>query len=79
MPTCTTLLQSLFDEISPEDDYFIEELLDVAQLFRPFSEGRDELSLAMTRNGKTVGMMHQSSTVWISVAARPLRMLSGLA
>ena len=42
MPTYTTLLQSPFDEISPEDDNFIQELLDVAQLFRPFSEGLDE-------------------------------------
>ncbi len=42
MPTYTTLLQSPFDQISPEDDNFIEELLAVAQLFRPFSEGLDE-------------------------------------
>ena len=42
MPTYTTLLQSPFDRISPEDDNFIEELIGVAQLFRPFSEGLDE-------------------------------------
>ena len=42
MPTYTTILQSPFDEISPEDENFIQELLDVAQLFRPFSEGLDE-------------------------------------
>lgn len=42
MPTYTTLLQSSFDHILPEDDNFIEELLGVAQLFRPFSEGLDE-------------------------------------
>ena len=42
MPTYTTILQSRFDQISPEDENFIEELLDVAQLFRPFSEGLDE-------------------------------------
>ena len=42
MPTYTTLLQSPFDRISPEDDSFIEELIGVAQLFRPFSEGLDE-------------------------------------
>ena len=39
MLTYTTLLQSPYDQISPEDDNFIEELLGVAQLFRPFSEG----------------------------------------
>ena len=37
MSTYTTLLHSPFDQISPEDDNFIEELLEVAQLFRPFS------------------------------------------
>ena len=36
MPTYTTLLQSPFDQISPEDDNFIEELLDIAQLFGLF-------------------------------------------
>lgn len=42
MPTYITILQFPFDQISPEDDNFIEELLAVAQLFRPFSEGLDE-------------------------------------
>lgn len=51
MPTYTTLLQSPFDQISPEDDNFIEELLDVAQLFRPFSEGLDEFISAHGYNG----------------------------
>lgn len=46
MPTYTTLLQSPFDQISPEDDNFIEELLDVAQLFRPFTEGLNEFIAA---------------------------------
>jgi len=51
MPTYTTLLQSPFDEISPEDDNFIQELLDVAQLFRPFSEGLDEFITSHGYNG----------------------------
>lgn len=51
MPTYTTLLQSPFDQISPEDDNFIEELLDVAQLFRPFSEGLDEFISTHGYNG----------------------------
>lgn len=46
MSTYTTLLQSPFDQISPEDDDFIEELLEVARLFRPFSEGLDEFIAA---------------------------------
>lgn len=36
------ILQMPLDTISFEDDDFIEELLEVAQLFRPFSEGIDE-------------------------------------
>ena len=36
LPTYTTLLQSPFDQISPEDENFIEELLAVAQLFQLF-------------------------------------------
>ena len=46
MHSYTTLLQSPLDQISPEDDDFIKELLDVAQLFRPFSAGMDEFIAA---------------------------------
>lgn len=46
MASYTTLLQSPLDLISPEDDNFIEELLDVARLFRPFCEGLDEFLAA---------------------------------
>lgn len=42
MPDYTMGLQAPLDSISFEDDNFIEELLDVVQLFRPFSEGVDE-------------------------------------
>ena len=42
MPTYTTLLRTPFDTLSPEDENFIEELLKVALLFRPFSEAMDE-------------------------------------
>lgn len=42
MYSYTTQLSQPLDSISFEDDNFIEELLDVAQLFRPFSEGVDE-------------------------------------
>lgn len=42
MPDYTTRLQVPIDSISFEDDNFLEELLDVVQLFRPFSEGIDE-------------------------------------
>ena len=38
----TTQLRQPLDSISFEDEDFIEELLEVAQLFRPFSEGVDE-------------------------------------
>ena len=37
MSTYTTILQRPLDAISWEDDNFIEELLEVVQLFRPFS------------------------------------------
>ena len=42
MPAYTTLLQKPLDTISWEDDNFIEELLEVVQLFRPFSKAMDE-------------------------------------
>ena len=42
MPDYTLNLQGPLDSVSFEDDNFIEELLEVAQLFRPFSEGVDE-------------------------------------
>lgn len=42
MPTYTTLLQNPLETISWEDDNFIEELLQVAQLFRPFSKAIEE-------------------------------------
>ena len=42
MPDYTSGLQVPLDSISFEDDNFIEELLEVVQLFRPFSEGVDE-------------------------------------
>ena len=42
MPAYTTLLRKPLETISWEDDHFMEELLEVAQLFRPFSEALDE-------------------------------------
>lgn len=42
MPDYTLGLQVPLDSISFEDENIIEELLEVAQLFRPFSEGVDE-------------------------------------
>ncbi len=42
MPDYTLRLQVPLNEISFEDDNFIEELLEVVQLFRPFSEAMDE-------------------------------------
>lgn len=42
MPAYTTLLQKPLEIISWEDDNFIEELLEVAQLFRPFSSAITE-------------------------------------
>lgn len=42
MPAYTSLLQKPLDTISWEDDNFIEELLEVVQLFRPFSKAMDE-------------------------------------
>ena len=42
MPSYTTLLQKPLETISWEDDNFIEELLHVVQLFRPFSEAITE-------------------------------------
>ena len=40
--TYTDTIRKPLDTISWEDDNFIEELLEVAQLFRPFSEAMDE-------------------------------------
>ena len=45
MPTYTTVLQKSLETISWEDDNFIEELLQVGQLFRPFSEAMDAFLL----------------------------------
>ncbi len=42
MPDYTSILRRSIDAISMEDDNFIEELLGVAQLFRPFWEAMDE-------------------------------------
>ena len=61
MPTYTTLLRTPFDEISPEDDNSIEELLDVAQLFRPFSEGLDEFISAHGYDGDLADVKGKSN------------------
>ena len=42
MPDYTTNLLSRIDVLSPEDEDFIEELIQVARLFRPFSAAMDE-------------------------------------
>ena len=42
MSSYTALLRSPFDTISPDNEDFVGELLRVAALFRPFSEGLDE-------------------------------------
>ena len=42
MSSYTMLLQTPFDSISPDDDDFIDKLLNIAQLFRPFSIAMDE-------------------------------------
>ena len=42
MSTYTSVLQKPLDTISWEDDHFVEELLEVVQLFRPFSVAMDE-------------------------------------
>ena len=42
MGTYTSDCEQRFDEIRPEDENFLQELLDSAQLFRPFSEAMDE-------------------------------------
>lgn len=42
MANYTTVLQKPLDTVSWEDDNFIEELLEIAQLFRPFSDAITE-------------------------------------
>ncbi len=42
MSDYTHLLRTPFSGISPEDEHFMDELLEVARLFRPFSEGMTE-------------------------------------
>ncbi len=42
MPTYTAMLQKPLETISWEDDHFVEELLEVVQLFRPFSVAMTE-------------------------------------
>ena len=42
MPTYTAVLEKPLETISWEDDNFLEELLEVVQLFRPFSEAFTE-------------------------------------
>ena len=54
MANYTTALQKPLETISWEDDNFIEELLAVAQLFRPFSEAMDELIEGMCCERGTV-------------------------
>lgn len=51
MASYTTLLQTPFDGISPEDDDFLDELLRVAGLFRPFSVAMDEFIRAHGYDG----------------------------
>ena len=51
MYSYTAQLRQPLDSISFEDDNFIEELLEVAQLFRPFSEGVDEFIQAHGYSG----------------------------
>lgn len=51
MASYTTLLQTPFDSISPEDDDFLDELLRVAGLFRPFSVAMDEFIRAHGYDG----------------------------
>ena len=46
----TSILQKPLDRISCEDDNFIEELLEIVKLFRPFSVGMDEF---LTEHGYT--------------------------
>ena len=56
MPAYTALLQKPLEEILWEDNNFIEELLQVVQLFRPFSAAITEL-LAV---GKNAGMRQKT-------------------
>ena len=51
MSSYTSLLQTPFDSISPEDEGFIDELLGVAELFRPFSAAMDEFLLEQGFSG----------------------------
>lgn len=51
MPAYTTLLQKPLETISWEDDNFIEELLQVVQLFRPFSVAITEFIMDHGYNG----------------------------
>ena len=51
MPAYTALLQKPLETISWEDDNFIEELLQVVQLFRPFSVAITEFIMDHGYNG----------------------------
>ncbi len=53
MPNYTTILQRPLDSLSWEDDNFIEELIGVAQLFRPFSVAITEFIACHGYNGDT--------------------------
>ena len=52
MQSYTTALQKPLELISWEDDHFMEELLRVAQLFRPFSAAMDEFLVDRGYTGK---------------------------
>lgn len=72
MQSYTTALQKPLELISWEDDHFIEELLRVAQLFRPFSAAMDEFLVERGYTGNRSDV--DAKTAFISGAFRRANM-----
>lgn len=72
MQSYTTALQKPLELISWEDDHFMEELLRVAQLFRPFSAAMDEFLVERGYTGNRSDV--DAKTAFISGAFRRANM-----
>ena len=72
MQSYTTALQKPLELISWEDDHFMEELLRVAQLFRPFSAAMDEFLVERGYTGNLSDV--DAKTAFISGAFRRANM-----
>lgn len=67
MANYTTVLQKPLDTAFWEDDNFIEELLEIAQLFRPFSDAITEFISDRGYEGNSEDVVQRRLLATISV------------